>query len=227
MSIPVICPGCKASFRVSDKYAGKTGPCPKCKTSIKIPEIQAEVKVHEAQTEPGAKDSKGRALSKPLVRIETELGTLPLAIDVGASLVVVVATWLLGGSDTLKNNIPLLMGGLVLISPPLAVIGYRLLRDPDSLRPYDGWELWIRGGICAAAYVALWVGFWFVPDEAIANAYSWLYVAPPFLVLGGLAALGCFDLAYGAGVMHYCFYLAVTIFLRYLAGLPALWHAMS
>ena len=46
MAILVVCPGCKKSFNVDDKFAGKTGPCPNCKTKITIPEKKAEVKIH-------------------------------------------------------------------------------------------------------------------------------------------------------------------------------------
>lgn len=41
MPILVTCPGCKAQFNVSEKFAGKTGPCPKCKAPIKIPAATA------------------------------------------------------------------------------------------------------------------------------------------------------------------------------------------
>ena len=37
MPISVVCPGCKARFNVSDKFAGKKGPCPKCKTVLTVP----------------------------------------------------------------------------------------------------------------------------------------------------------------------------------------------
>ena len=46
MAINVICPGCHTRFKVSDKYAGVEGPCPKCKVKIKIPEKSDEVVIH-------------------------------------------------------------------------------------------------------------------------------------------------------------------------------------
>ncbi len=225
MSIPVICPGCKASFRVSDKFAGKTGPCPKCGVKIQVPEQAAEVKVHAP--EPVAKDAKGRSVTKPLGRIENEVGSVAMIAAVGISLAVILTTWLMGRSGMLKDSPALLIAGLVLISPPLTVIGYYFLRDPDSLQPYYGRSLWVRGGICAAIYVVLWIGFSFIPGEFVEDAYAWLYLAPPFVIAGGLAALSCFDLPFGNGVLHYCFYLAVTMFLRYLADLPALWNPIT
>ncbi len=47
MPINVICPGCHARFKVGDQFAGKTGPCPKCKTQIPIPALGYEVVFHE------------------------------------------------------------------------------------------------------------------------------------------------------------------------------------
>ncbi len=37
MPIRVQCPQCRAEFQVNEKFAGKKGPCPKCKNTIEIP----------------------------------------------------------------------------------------------------------------------------------------------------------------------------------------------
>ena len=69
MPIPVVCPGCKASFNVSDKFAGKQGPCPKCKTVISIPKPDPakkpveEVKIGEPEPPAGGKSKTGRPVS--------------------------------------------------------------------------------------------------------------------------------------------------------------------
>jgi len=226
MPIPVICPGCKKSFRVSDKFAGKTGPCPGCGTKITVPDPAGEVKIHAPEPTSG-RDSKGRPIGKPLVRLETEVSPIAKGIGVGAALLVVIATWLLGRGGVLVENVPLLLGGLIAISPPLAVAGYLALRDEEALEVYQGTGLWIRGAICGVVYAGLWVAFGFVPTEAYQEAYAWLYLAPPFVIVGGLIALACFDLPFGNAVLHYCLYLAATMFLRYLAGFNALWNPMA
>ena len=52
MAIAVICPSCKSRFSVSDQFAGRTGPCPKCKKPIKIPAVTAEaVVIHEPEAQ--------------------------------------------------------------------------------------------------------------------------------------------------------------------------------
>ena len=60
MAIAVICPGCKASFRVSDKFAGQTGPCPKCKAPDKEPDPMW-LKLAGIT----AKDLEGKTIYKP------------------------------------------------------------------------------------------------------------------------------------------------------------------
>ena len=61
MSIPVICRGCHARFKVSDKFAGKSGACPKCKATINVPTKEEEVKVHApAEFAAGGRGRGGR-----------------------------------------------------------------------------------------------------------------------------------------------------------------------
>ena len=82
MSIRVTFPGCLKRFNVSEKFAGKKGPCPKCKKTIEIPEKDEEVVIHEAET--GAKDSTGKKLSKQIARKETNLSTVNLVLIFGS-----------------------------------------------------------------------------------------------------------------------------------------------
>ena len=46
MPIAVVCSSCKARFQVSEKFAGKQGPCPKCKSIITIPKVEEQVQIH-------------------------------------------------------------------------------------------------------------------------------------------------------------------------------------
>jgi hypothetical protein len=93
MAIAVICPGCKTSFRVSEKFAGQTGPCPKCKAPIKIPAASAEVQIHGPDV--GPKDAKGRPVFKPLRRLDVVISNNVWLIGAGCALVAVFAALLL------------------------------------------------------------------------------------------------------------------------------------
>ncbi len=229
MPISVVCSGCQTRFEVSEKYAGKQGLCPKCKSIIKIPEVLADdVKIHAPKEfATGGKDRKGRAITKPVPRSDAKVrpGVIG-AIIVGSVLSLAVA--LVGRS--LGEGAKLVLGacGLFLVGPPLAVGGYFFLRN-DELEAYQGRELWTRAALCGMGYAILWGVFaglrlqWGIPSDM----YHWVFVAPLLIAAGGALAVAAFDLDFGSGALHYCFYLIVTLLLRAAIGLSPLWTATS
>lgn len=130
MPILVTCPGCKAQFNVSEKFAGKTGPCPKCKAPIKIPAAPAaasavapagakssagkppdapppEVKIHAPEEAQQAGKSKtGRPTLKPTAHHDARLTWKLVLAVVGAVVVLFVAAWL--GGKFVRSPAPLL-----------------------------------------------------------------------------------------------------------------------
>ena len=99
MPITVLCPSCHARFAVSEKFAGKQGPCPKCKKPITVPKLEDEIKIHEAASEPGTKDKQGRPLLKPVARKNAKFNPLMAA---AAAFVALVA---FGGAFVLRGII--------------------------------------------------------------------------------------------------------------------------
>ena len=115
----------------------------------------------------------------------------------------------------------------MLISPPMAIAGYTFLRD-DEYEPHRGRSLYIRAALCGLGYTILWAVFGYVADTALTGEiWSWIVIAPPFIITGGLCALACFDLDFGSGCFHYCFYLVLTMALRWAAGMPWVWNLGS
>jgi hypothetical protein len=223
MPISVVCATCKTRFEVSEKFAGKQGPCPKCKAIIKIPEVMAaEVKVHVPEAfAGGGKDKKGRVVTKPIPRVDTKVNPkLVAAILVGAALTLCLALAARG----MANKVPVIALGLLVISPPLAAGAYAFLRD-DELEPYRAKELWVRAAICGLGYTLLWAAYWPVSTSGVLTGemYQWLFVAPVFIGIGGGIAFATFDIDYGSGALHYCFYLLTTLLLRAAIGLPPIW----
>ena len=227
MSILIVCQGCHTRFQVSDKFAGRTGSCPKCKAPIKVPGKGEEVKIHGA--EHGPKDAKGQLVLKPIAREKTKLSPATLGWIAGGTAVVFLAALVLRAGPFRVPDKPgalnafgtlLAAVGLIGVSPALCFAGYWFLRDREFL-PYRGRELWVRVGICSAIYAALWAVF--SPMSAWLAGLSddvwiWLFIAPPFLVVGTLAAFGSLDLDLTSGFFHYSFYLVVTMLLRLAIG---------
>jgi hypothetical protein len=226
MSIPVICPGCHRSFKVSDKFAGKSGACPKCKTTINVPEKGQEVVVHApAEFAEGGRSASGKLITKPIARKEAKLEPVNTVAVAGAVLTVAGVTWAAGG--LIQSSLAIRIVGLLLVSPPLVVAAYSFLRD-DELEPHHGVELYIRSAVCAVVYAAMWGVYGYLAGAILTGElWEWLLVAPPLLATGGLVALACLDLDYGAGFFHYAFYVLVTVLLRWIAGMGWPWDLAS
>lgn len=224
MPISVICPGCRARFQVSDKFAGQTGPCPKCKAPIRVPTKQEEVKVHAPEEfASGGRSASGKLVTKPITK--TYLRVNPVAaVGIGAgALSAVAVTFVLRQADVFEH-LWAQAAGLAVVSPLLVIAGYTFLHD-DELEPYRGAALYLRTAACAAAFVVLWGLYGYVsPRVLTGDLWNWVFLAPPFLALGALAGLAALDLDFGNGLFLYAFYLLVTIFLRWVAGLGWIWY---
>jgi hypothetical protein len=228
MPILVSCPGCKKSFNVDDKFAGKTGPCPHCKTKITVPQKQPEVTVHApAEFSGGGKSTTGKLVLKPIAREKTRITPLGIAALGGGAVAAIgyaVAIRLMAAEPGSMKQIVLCGVGLLSIAPPLAVAAYTVLRDVE-LEPYRGQELYIRAAICGLIYALLWAGFAYVKHVlGQIDLPYWLLVAPPFVIVGGMAGKFSFDLETANGFFHYAFYVAVTVLLGLIAGVSgAIW----
>jgi hypothetical protein len=221
MPILVTCSGCKTQFRVSDKFAGKQGPCPKCKAVIVIPALEqakaAEVVIHE----PEAVAAKtGTAIPKPIARKPVRVSLAAVIGLVAAFAAAAAAAW--WGAEMWQRSPALRLVGLLAVAFPCARLGYAILRN-DELEPYLGRELWIRIAIASVVYALLWAVFYWLPEDFRDTAFGLVVTWIPFFAVGGLAGLACFDLEYFNGVLHYSLYVLVTLALGWLAGLTMPW----
>jgi hypothetical protein len=223
MAILVVCPSCKSRFQVSDKFAGRSGSCPKCKGTITIPSTKEEIKIHGGEDfATGGRNAAGKLVLKPIARQETRFRPLTAALVGGGTLLVVLLDWL--GGRYLRDSALLCVAGLLLISPPLVIAAYTVLYD-DELESHRGKALYLRAAVCSLVYILLWCIFsYMVARGFTGEVWSWLFVAPPFLVMGALTALACFDLDFGNGIFHFAFYVLVTILLRWVAGMDWVWQ---
>ncbi|MFN3189830.1 MAG: hypothetical protein ACE361_04850 [Aureliella sp.] len=222
MPINVTCPSCLKRFQVSEKFAGKSGPCPNCKKTIKIPEASEQVVIH-APEDAGPKDSSGKAILKPIKRKEVQVGT---PVIVGA-IVAAVAAFAIAFGLGLTGTQPatwMLVFGSVLLAPPLVFLGYWFLRD-DELEGYSGQQLLLRCGLVSVLFAALWAIYGFVPGYvsgySAMGEYSGLDMViffPIMVILGTLIAVVTLELEALQAAMHYLLYLIATFVLAWLAG---------
>lgn len=224
MPIRVTCSSCHARFNVSDKFAGKEGPCPKCKTSIKIPDKSEEVVI--AVPDDAPKDSSGRSILKPIGRKETNLSSVQItliAVSVIGFMLAALMLRTMYDGDTAHIPDWVVYLAAIAIAPPIVFVGYTFLRDQD-LGSFNGRELWMRILICSAIYALLWfampLGYIAFNDKY--DLGSWMTALIPMLAIGGATGMYCLDLDYIIGLVHYGLYLGICLVGRWLAGLGAL-----
>lgn len=227
MSILVVCIGCHTRFKVSDKFAGKSGPCPKCKTVLQIPTKNEEVKVH-APEEFGGKNAAGQAIFKPIVKRQLSITPSGWTLIVSAAILIPVVAFIMGRKlleepDWLVRMVTLGAGAL-LVAPLLVWAGYSFLRN-DELEPYRGLSLWIRVGICSVIYAALWGIYAYMVTMIVGDGdvspevFHLLVIVPVLVVAGGITALAALELDATSAGLHYGFYLLVTVLLRLIMGI--------
>lgn len=215
MAILVVCPGCTSRFSVSDQYAGKTGPCPKCKKPITVPKGEA-VTIHEPERAKAAAPG-ARPATVPFQSLDRPVPPLAFALGGAGAVLLVVLAWLVGALGGGPPPAWLALATAFLVGIPCAAIGYAALRNRE-MEAYRGSALLWRCAACAAVYAALWAVRGFLPPDATREMWQWTYIAPAFILPGALAALVAFDLDWGLAATHFSFYVLFTGLLRWLSG---------
>ena len=234
MSILVVCQTCKTRFQVSEKFAGKQGPCPKCKAVISISKLDEQVKIHAPEEYAGggmvaAKDAQGRRGSQTARPRQDQIPAgdpgRGRRRSAGRLDRCVFAAWRYAIlSDPTSSSI-LLGAGALLLAPPIVLGGYTAVRDAES-EPYRGPALWLRAAIVSVVYAGLWgiAALFSTFVFAGSTPELWQLIPPTaIMIVGGtVAALATLDLEPANAFFHYAFYLAATVFLRVIMGLPPL-----
>lgn len=211
-----------ARFAVSDKYAGKKGPCPKCKKEIVVPDKTQEVVIHAPEMS-GPKDSKGVSVLKPISRREFKLGRWAL-IGSLAFAVAMVCMALAVRTQFAEPPTLLLVLGVMLTAPTMVMFAYTFLRD-DELEGYSGQEYAIRTAICSAIFAGTWLIYYLLARYFENNTLAQIPVEQMAIFLGIMIALGTvtslatFELETLQAAMHYLAFLAATVFLALIVGL--------
>jgi hypothetical protein len=228
MPINVTCPGCLARFTVADKFAGKQGPCPKCKAVISIPKKEDEVIIHAPEhSEAGAIGAGGRHALKTYKRKDTKFQPLVFTGVAGFVLVALLVALVLRSTGQVDDWLKI--AAAVILGPPIAWAGYSFLRDAE-FEGYHGVSLMLRAIACGLVFALLWgiytfLGGRFFGADALAKGLEiWQMVVlfVPVLAAGTLAAYAAFDLDPGSAFFSCAMYFAVTVMLRLVAGLSAI-----
>ena len=222
MSIRVTCTNCHTRFDVHEKFAGKEGPCPKCKTTITIPAADEQVVVHEPEHS-GPTDSKGRSVLKPISRAETVLSGVQITLIAATILGFLAVAFILKNYFTDKEAFPvwLLAIGAIVMAVPVTYVGYALLRNQDR-EPFYRNALLPRLGICIGAYSAFWLIMPLMGYAFPNNDIGAIIGVIAMIAAGGFVGMMVLEFDYIFGVLHYGMYLGLCLLVRLIVGLNVL-----
>ncbi len=223
MAINVTCPGCLKRFEVSDRFGGQKGPCPNCNTIIEIP--KEKVKVHAPDDfSSGGKTVQGKAILKPIDRVETSSGIKMVVFTLLGLVVAFGLAWGVRLAGLGVRMCSILGGvGLFLIAIPLSAVGYVILREGEEIDYLEGKDLYLRAAISGGVYAVLWIVFEWIAFFMFSGAiWQWL-IFVPFLIIGVLTAHAVFDLDFSRGLLHFLLFFLVMILMRWAIGLDWIW----
>ena len=136
MAISVVCSTCQARFKVSDKFAGQTGPCPKCKNPIKIPKASSDVTIHDP-TEAAASSNVGHMPTTPIVFKQESFSRITLTLVFSAGVLLFLAAYVAGRIFEVEPGrieIPFLLQARhssSLLQYLASKVGYTVMRDKE------------------------------------------------------------------------------------------------
>ncbi len=218
MPIVIVCKQCRTRFKVSEKFAGRKGPCPKCKAPIYVPKPDEEVEIHTpVHSEAGARGVEGQLVLEPVSRPPMELPIWAMGAIATAVVAVFVTAYLLQPDEGEAPNVAVAVVGLLVLTPALIVAGYSFLRD-DELEPYRGQWLWIRTAICSGFYLGLWGAYAAAPATWTDDLWKWAFIGPLLAGAGTTVVFSCLDLDVASGFFHFVFYFGTTMLLAWLMG---------
>ncbi|MGC4002607.1 MAG: hypothetical protein QM811_05470 [Pirellulales bacterium] len=136
MPINVLCPTCKSRFQVSEKFAGKQGPCPKCKAVITVPKVEEQVVIHAPEEFGGGgvaapKDAKGRPALKPIARKKLYLNPVLAGIWFAVVLVSILLAFVFRAKPPESPNPWVLTVGAYALACLTIYPSYQVFRDRE------------------------------------------------------------------------------------------------
>mgnify|MGYP001212443752 CR=1 FL=1 len=162
MAIDVICSGCLKRFQVSDQFAGRSGPCPGCKTIITIPTLEDQVIIEEPEHKPGSPGAHTKidGITRRAGFFQRfEIITLCTLFATAAVVALLTRTLQSESGGVLTFTTGTLFGlGLVVVSLASNLLGYGVLKDSE-IESFDRRTAIIRSAITAAIYCFIALAF--------------------------------------------------------------------
>jgi len=216
MAIDVICSGCLKQFKVSDQFAGRSGPCPGCKTIISIPKLEDQLVIEEPEHKPGSPGAHTRinGIRRRAGFFQRfEVITLCSLFTTVAVVAVVIRILQTDPVTRLNLTTGILFGfGLILLALASSALGYGVLKDAE-IEVFARRTIIIRSIITAGIYCLIASGFimatlFFTQDDPRTLILAILGIA--CFSIASFAPMLCFEMELMHGALHVAIMICMT-----------------
>ena len=234
MAIDVICSGCFKRFQVSDQFAGRSGPCPGCKTIISIPTLDDQVIIEEPDYKPGTAGAHTKidGISRR-VGVFQRLEITILCALFGCSTIIGIASRLFESDSAVGLTLTtgaLFAVGIVLSSVGSCLLGYGVLKDSE-IESFDRRTTIIRsiiGGVIYFLIAAVFVSTTLIVDPHDTSRVMILTVVGfACSAIASFVPMVLYEMEMMQGVLHVGVMISMASVFCFLAGNLPLWLLAS
>ncbi|MGI5832064.1 MAG: hypothetical protein ACOX6D_05970 [Thermoguttaceae bacterium] len=212
MSIHVICPGCMTQFEVSDRFAGKKGPCPKCGHTIEIPKANVTI-VSPDELVIDGKKVRNPDLVRPIEQKSYSFTGRAIIVNLAVLSAVLLIALIFHFVHFLPLAIPVgILLGLV-VAFPLVKYGYITFRDPNDLEIFLGGQLGKKSLLGAGLLMVLWILYELILLYMNPGVMALAYLVP-MAIFAAFVPVVLFDMNFTDALAVVVVFLLAVILLR-------------
>ena len=212
MSIHVICPGCMTQFEVSDRFAGKKGPCPKCGHIIEIPKVNVTI-VSPDELVVGGKKVQNPDLIRPIEQKSYSFTASAVIVNLTVLTAVLAVALIFHFVHAPFLAVPVGIALVLAVAYPLMKYGYMTFRDPNDLEIFLGGQLGKKSILGAAVLLALWLVYELVLLYMNPGGMALAYLIP-VAVFAAFVPVVIFDMDFSDSLAVAVVFLLAIILLR-------------
>lgn len=199
-------------FEVSDRFAGKKGPCPKCGHIIEIPKANVTIVSPDELVVDGKKVQNPDHV-RPIEQKSYSFTASAVIVNLAVLTAVLAVALVFHFVHAPFLAVPVGIALVLAVAYPLMKYGYMTFRDPNDLEIFLGGQLGKKSILGAAVLLALWLVYELVLLYMNPGGMALAYLIP-VAVFAAFVPVVIFDMDFSDSLAVAVVFLLAVILLR-------------
>ena len=199
-------------FEVSDRFAGKKGPCPKCGHIIEIPKVNVTIVSPDELVVDGKKVQNPDHV-RPIEQKSYSFTASAVIVNLAVLTAVLAVALVFHFVHAPFLAVPVGIALVLAVAYPLMKYGYMTFRDPNDLEIFLGGQLGKKSILDAAVLLALWLVYELVLLYMNPGGMALAYLIP-VAVFAAFVPVVIFDMDFSDSLAVAVVFLLAVILLR-------------